>query len=316
MRRMRLASFFALALALCAILLLNSCRRLNVGAHLEDLEWVVIACHTEGFWNQWVAKLTPETDAQLIAQLMGAINGAKWVRETSETGGDGFIVFKLRGGGIRTFNFVPWDLETEVEIRPGFSSRELHPLLEKIARQKIGWNKGDSLPQLTVKQVQVRQVGRPVEVFPPNSPSFARLLAAASPLLKAFDPRWCMPNYEEGNPVRASRYQKVPQFAFLLEKPIPMHKLIVWTEERGGVVSRVRYQAFSSSLIAIYQEHAGRDVVHGPYIAFVPDGAPNRSYNWSFPEGYFAARTMGKPDSAKAYEKLLQVYENIAATPR
>jgi hypothetical protein len=313
MRRIRPACPIAFGLLLCWIVLISSCRRLKVGAELEDIEWVVIACHTEGFRKQWVAKLTPESDGRLIARLVAAINGARRIRETSATGGDGFIVFKLKRDGVRSFNFVPWDYGREVEIRPAYSSGALGALLEEVANQRIGWKTGDSLPGLKIKEIQVRQAGTPMRVFRPGSRSFDRLLDGASEVLKAFDPRWCMPNYDQGNVVDSSGYQKSPQFVFLLEKPTPMYKLVV--EWKGGyavVTARVRYVTFSSSVIAVYRSYLASGALSDVYIAFVPDGALNRSYSWSFSDAYWPPETMGKPDGFTAYNKLLDAYNQLA----
>jgi len=304
----------AIMLGFCAMLGVSSCRRLNVRAKLEDIEWVIVACHSEGFCKQWVSKLTPETDAELIEQLIAAINAAKWKGE-SDTGGDGFIVFKLKRGGVQAFNLVPWAGQRDVEIRPGFWSRSLAEPVNRIGEQKAGWRKGDSIPDLRVKEIQVRRYGKLVGALGPDSPSFTRLLEPVSQILRAFDPRWCMPNWEQGNPVHASRYQQLPQFILLLENPIPMYKLVVWWKQGAGVLSRVSYKTFSSSLIAIYAQRVG-NLTGGPYVAFVPNEQRGTSYNWNLAQGSEAARTMGKPDAYKAFTQLLEEYEKIAPSPR
>lgn len=312
MNKGQTARLVAVPLALCLALSLSSCRRLKVGGTLEEIEWVIVACHTEGFWKQWVAKLTPESDAKLIGRLVAAIEGAKWKRGTSETGGDGFIVVKIKGHGVRSFNIIPWDYEHEVEIRPTFLSRELYPILEKMGEEKIGWKTDDSLPDLAVREIQVRQDGNLAGVFRPDSPSFARVVAAAEGVLKAFDPRWCMPNYAHGNPTHAWRYQQMPQFALLLGKPIPMYKLTVVDTEKGGhYVAGIRYKAFSSSTIVLYSSREPTAILCDLYISFLPDGAANTSFSWCFDDAFIAPETMGRPDACEAFGELLDVFKKI-----
>lgn len=303
-------------LGFCVMLGVSSCRRLNVRANLEDIEWVIVACHSEGFdrCEQWVSKLTPDADAHVVRQLIAAINGAEYRGET-ETGGDGFVVFKLKGAGVQAFNFVPWAGEPQLEIRPGFRSKGLVNVLRMIGHHKIGWNRDDSLPKVKVKQIHVWQYGERIAVIRPDSPSFAPLAAAASEILKAFDPRWCMPNVSPRDPTLVASSQGAPQFILFLEEPLNMYKLIVWWKKPDHAVSRVRYKAFASSVIAIYTERFGHRIGFH-YLAFLSDKQSGKWYGWDFTNAYFTNRKMGKPDAHEAFKNLLEVYEKIAPTPR
>ena len=245
-----LCTHVAIGLLILSTLSVTSCRRLNVGADLEDIEWVIVACHAEGFLQQWVAKLTPTSDRTLIARLMASINVAREVGPTSETAGDGFIVFKLKPAGIRAFNVVPWGGDREVEIRPAYLSSDLGRLLRRIGNDRVGWATGDSFPEFQVNEIRVHEAGRPMRSFDPGSGSYRPLADAAAEVVQAFDPRWCEPNYEHGEPALSSRHQRVPMFIFLLEKPIQLSKLVVCRAEGDPLVARVKYVAFSSSQFA------------------------------------------------------------------
>ncbi len=298
-------------LGVSVILGTASCRRLKVGADLEEIEWVIITCHTEGFRNPWVAKLTPNDNAKVIGQLVEAIHSANW-RGESETAGEGFLVFKVKGRGIRAFNFAPWEMGRGIEIGFGFRSRELAEVLEKIGNEEIGWRKDDSLPEIKVNTISVWQYGREVTELAAGSPSFASLLSAASEALKTLDPRLCMPELVRRDPRQVALYQGAPQFILSLEEPLEMYKLVVWWRVDDPDVPRVRYETFRSSAIMIYLERFD-DRIGFHYIAFQSDADPNKWYDWEVAGASQAAKTVGKPDARQAFETLLITYNQLRA---
>jgi len=331
MTNVRLSSLAALTLVTCVLLGASQCQRfhprtpggLKVEASPADIEWVIVDTHDVGVGGQWVAKLTPHTDRKLIKELIASINIAVHGEQMS-CASEGFVVFKIKGGGIEDFNFA--DIGSgPVEIRPGFWSRRLAGPLRKIAAEKIGWNRDHSLPRVKVKRIDVWQYESPVTAFRPDSPSFAPLVAAASEILKALDPRWCMQDPDVGDPRRVAAYQGAPQFILFLEKPLKMYKLIMHWENGAGYVTRIRYETFRSSVIALYMArfHLG---IGGLYVAFLPEehndvaAVPGRDktnwHEWDLVQAASAARTMGKPDAYKAFTKLLEEYEKIAPSPR
>jgi hypothetical protein len=304
----------AIIIGLSVIFSLSSCRRLKVGADFDEIEWVVVTCHTEGFHKPWVAKLTPKSDAKLIRQLMEAIHAARW-RGASEAGGEGFIVFKLKGGGVRSFNFAPWESGQGVEIRSGFRSRELAKVLETIGDGETGWRRDDSLPELKVRAIEVWQYGRKVTELAPDSPSFASLLPAAMEALKTLDPRLCMPALARRDPRQVALHQGAPQFILSLEEPLDMHKLVVWRRIDDPDVPRVRYESFRSSTILIYMERF-EDRIGFHYIAFQSDSDASKWYDWEVAGASGAAKALGKPDAREAFKSLLDTYNQLAAPER
>lgn len=301
-----------LLLTLCLGISLLSCRRLRVGGDIEDIEWVIITCHTEGFPKPWVSRLTPKENGGLIRELLDAIHSARW-KGGSGTAGDGFIVFKLKGSGIRSYNFAPWEPGGEVEIRPGFRSKDLARLLTRIGDEEAGWRRGDSIPGIKVRAIEVWQYGRTVTEFAADSSSFAPLLAAVSEVLKAFDPRLCMPNLARRDPRQVALYQGAPQFVVLLEEPLDMYKLVVWWRIDDPDVPQVRYERFRSSAIMMYMERF-EDRIGFHYVAFQSDRETGTRYDWEVTEGSEAAKAIGKPDARQAFESLLDAYNQLAGS--
>lgn len=321
MTNVRLSSLAALTLVTCVLIGVSRCQRfdrrtpggLKVEASPADIEWVIVDTHDVGVGGHWVAKLTPRTNGKLIQDLIAGIESAV-VKENSETASDGFIVFKFKRNGIQAFNFVEFS-GPGVEIRPRFWSHTLGHPLKKIHKEKIGWKRQDSLPDVKVKQIHVWQYERRLNVISRESPSFAPLLAAGSEILKAFDPRWCMANVMWSDPTQSARFQGAPQFIFVLEEPLDMYKLIVWWKKGGRVVSHIRYETFRSSVIALYMERS-RSGTAGWYVAFLSDEDKRKWYNWDFADTHFTNRNMGKPDAYKAFMRLLEVYEKVPPAAR
>jgi len=226
----------ATILALCVVAALCSCQRLRVRPKLKDIEWVIVDCHDVGFRHQWVSKLDPEADGELISQLIAAVNNSTR-SGASESAEDGFIVFKLKARGVIAFNFTAWRAKG-VEIRPGYLSPTLPKLLNRVGKEKIGWKRGDSLPDVGIKEMQVWQYGDLVMAFDARSPSFASLLSAGSEMLKVVDPRICTQDGRQENPMQLARHQGSPQFVLFLQERVKMYKLVVWL--RTSLTSNTR----------------------------------------------------------------------------
>ncbi len=291
------------ALALGVGALLTSCRGRNVPPEMEEIEWVIVDCHREGLWQQWVAKLDPRADAEVIRQLIAAINSAKWKGE-SESGGYGFVVFKVKQNGIRAFNFVAWFREREVEIRPGYWSRTLPKILNRMGQQRIGWDRDASLPDAGMKEIQVWQYGDVLAVLGPGSPGFAAVEPAAREVLRSTDPRASDFGAAQGDPREAAYHQRTPQFLVFFDKPADLYKLVLW-HRRGENEMRVKYRSFRSSVAALCWG----------YVAFHSDDWKGTWYVWDTSELLGAFETMGRPDPQIAFDKLLEVYKEATKRP-
>jgi len=305
------------SLAFCALVCLMSCQRrdsgatdrLSVGAKLHDIEWVIVDTHDLGVGGQWVAKLTPQANAELIEELINAIENAAPGEPLSLDPG-GWVVFKLKGGGIRAFNFCQVVAGEEVQIEPWFFSRAFGRAVIKIARKEIGWDKDNSLPRVKVTEVKVWRYGEFITALSPSSRGFDRLAEGACEVLEGFDPRVCAQEPTMGrDPRESAYYQGEPQFTFSLEKPLDMYKLSV--RYRRAQETQVEYSTFASSVFAIYWSsfHPG---IGGYHIAFRSDHEEPVWYAWNFLDALEALRTMGRPDVTKAFDKLLDAWKELA----
>jgi hypothetical protein len=284
-----------------ALLLLGSCRRQPSPPELEETEWVIVDCHTDGIIRAWISKLSPLEDADLIKELNASIRTAEW-RGPCSSGDYAFIVYKLKRGGIKAFNFVAWTGDQpELEIRPGYWSRTMPKILDKIRNEKVGWTRGDSLPLARIVGIQVWQYGNLVTGFLPHMPEFAPLASAATEVLKRIDPRACTFGGEQADPRYVAEHQPEPQFIVAFEKPLDLCKLIPYFKKGDGTVY-VKYRNFRSSIAAIYLDH----------VAFLPDGGQKTWYAWVTWEVRRCFEHMGRPDPHEAFEKLLSLYQQAA----
>jgi hypothetical protein len=295
-------------LVLIPVLSLVSCRRPNVRAGLSDIEWVIVDCHHPGLKHRWVAKLTPQTDSHLIEELIAAVNTTTYRGET-ESGDYGFLVFKVKGNGIRGFNFVSWDEGPEIEIRPGYWSAKLYDALERMTKQQSGWRTDDSLPDMSVMGIKVWHYGDLVTVFRPDSPCFAVLASAAMEVFKSVDPRMCVMGGTQVDPRLRVEHQGSPQFLFFLEKPVDLYNLTAWHPEDQSVY-RVRYKTFRSSVAAVWQVTVSGGIA-ARFIAFKPDGEKDTWYGWNVGEAGRAFKEMGRPNPSDSFDRIFQVYKQI-----
>ena len=315
----RMAPAALLSLLLCSLscdrLKHNAEPRLAVHARFGDIEWVIVDTHQMGVGGQWVAKLTPESDSRIIKELIHAIESAA-PGEPTKAEAVGFVVFKLKGGGIQAFNFSDVTRGRPVEVRYGFWSASLGPVLTRIRDGKIGWNRDNSLPKVKVSRIDVWQYGGYIESFRENSAHFGRLMEPLSAILLAFDPRRCTQEIGWGqDPRQNAAYQGAPQFILDLEKPLDMYRLTLrWAKPGEG--NRIEYSTFTSSAIAVHLSRAyinrSKLGVGGYYVAFRSDEDNTKWYAWDLMEAIPALTDMGKPDPGKAFNRLLEVWEEMA----
>jgi len=316
MKRRTSEILMSASLAFCALVCLMSCQRrdsgatdrLSVGAKLHDIEWVIVDTHDLGVGGQWVAKLTPQANAELIEELINAIENAA-PGEPIELAPLGSLVFKLKAGGIRAFGFCDVSPARQVQIESGFFSRAFGRAVLKIAQNKIGWEKDNSLPEVKVNEVKVWRYGQFITALSPSSRGFHRLAEAACEVLEGFDPRVCAQEPIVGrDPREVAWYQGEPQFTFFLDKPLEMYKLTV-RYGRGG--KEMEYRTFTSSVIAMYWSsfHLG---IAGYHIAFRSDQDKSLWYAWNFIHALYALKAMGRPDVTKAFKKLLDAWKELA----
>ncbi len=309
MRRPYLHGALPTIVGLCLAVALCSCERLRVPPKLADIEWVIVDCHKVGVDRSWIAKLAPRTHSRLIKGIIAAINHARR-GDPTKTSGESFILFKMKGRGIQTFNFVTWGEErAQVEIKPCFFSSRLVRLLKTIEEQKIGWKTDDLFPEMRVREIEVREYGRPPRAFRQDSPLFAPLLSATREILNAFDPRVCIERLFQGDPAKVSCYEGSTQLILWLEEPVEMCRLTVeWRWRKGPCI---KYVSFPSSVFAVFVD---LDAERGdlPYISCMSGRRNGKWYTWDIWEMAEFARTMGKPNLEEAFMKFLEVYQKVS----
>ena len=288
-------------LAVLMLVFVGSCRKQPSPPELEDTEWVIVDCHNDGILRAWISKLSPQDDADLIEELNASIRTAecKW---PSDSGDYAFIVYKLKQGGIKAFNFVAWaGSMPDLEIRPGYWSRTMPKILDRIRNEKVGWTRDDTLPLAQIVEIQVWQYGNLVTGFLPHMPEFAPLASAATEVLNRIDPRACTFGGAQADPRYVAEHQPEPQFIVAFEKPLDLYKLIPY-HKRGQDTVYVKYRTFRSSIAAIYLDH----------VAFLPHERQKIWYSWRTSEVQACFGWMGRPSPDEAFEKLLSVYHKVA----
>jgi hypothetical protein len=311
----------AMPMLLCMLVFLGSCRPRNLPPELGEVEWLIVDCHDDGIVRAWISKLSPQDDAGLIEEFIASVRAAKW-RGPSKSGDYAFLVFKLKRGGIKAFNFVAWGGDApELEIRPGYWSRTMPKILDRIRDEKVGWRRGDSLPLARIVEIQVWQYGNLVTGFLAHQREFAPLTSAATEVLKRVDPRACTFGGEQADPRYAAEHQPEPQFIVFFEKPLELYKLIPYFRKGEGTVY-VKYRTFRSSVAALCLQ----------YVAFLPDATSRRKpsksswrhertafderdntwYAWDTSELRACFEHMGRPDPQEAFQNLLRVYKETA----
>ncbi len=293
--------------ALCAAIALRSCGRLRVPGRMKNIEWVMVDCHEESVASPWVARITPGRHPELVGELLGAIRKAKRGPPTKSEG-DCFIVFKVKGGGVQGFNFVAWEGEPEIEIKPGFFSRKLPALLKRIQQGRIGWETDGSVGEVRVKQIELRQDGERVASFGPDSPWFARLVPAAQEVVKAVDPRICTQDPPEGDLAKSVEDGGYVQFTVTLQEPVRVSKVTVRLEV-GTEVADIGYVSFPSSAVAMVIGLGSGERPSWPSrITFQDAREQGQWHGWELWDLIAAARTMGRPDPEECLARLLEAY--------
>jgi hypothetical protein len=282
---------------------------------MKNIEWVMVDCHETSVAFPWVAKIMPNRHAELVRELLGAIRKAKRGAATMSEG-DCFIVFKMKGGGVQGFNFVAWEGEPKVEIKPGFFSAKLPALLERIQEGRVGWGADGSLGEVRVKQIELRQDGEGVASFASHSPGFAGLVSAAVEVVNAVDPRICTQDPPQGDFAKSVEDRGNVQFIVSLQEPVQVNKVIVrW--EVGTEVANIRYASFQSSVFAILIGLGSGTRPSWPCsITFQDAQEEGQWHGWELWDLIAAARTMGRPDPEGAFARLLQLYNELVSRGR